>query len=223
MARYMITHSLLSSWLYSMKENPYEDATTERDAREEFLSTLRREPSETSFAMQKGIDFENLITAVIEGRPTALYHWQNKDTKEIREKVYSTADHPWYMAASQIAKELDGHLLQFKAKREVAVSGMKILLYGRLDGLGAGTITDTKYTSNYEHGKYFDSTQHPMYFELVPEANTFIYTVSNGKDVWHETYLRERTPSIIPTVSAFLDYLTAAGLMPVFKEHWKAL
>ena len=31
MARYLMTHSLLSSWLYAMKENPYEDASTERD------------------------------------------------------------------------------------------------------------------------------------------------------------------------------------------------
>lgn len=31
MARFLMTHSLLSAWLYAMKGNPYEDATTERD------------------------------------------------------------------------------------------------------------------------------------------------------------------------------------------------
>lgn len=41
MARYLMTHSLLSSWLYAMKENPYEDASTERDPYAEFLQVLR--------------------------------------------------------------------------------------------------------------------------------------------------------------------------------------
>ncbi len=223
MSRYMVTHSLLSSWLYSMKGNPYEDSTSERDAREEFLSTLRREPSETSPAMQKGMDFEDLITAIITGKPKAVYHKEDWRTKETIEEWYRTPEHPWYKAAAQIAGELNGHMLQFKAKREIEVNGMQILLYGRLDGLGAGLITDIKYTSKYERGKYFDSTQHKMYFELIPEACTFTYAVSNGTDVWHEVYYRESTPSIIPTISNFLDYLDAADLMPLYEEHWKAL
>ena len=51
MARYLMTHSLLSSWLYAMKENPYEDASTERDPYAEFLQVLRREPTPTNEAM----------------------------------------------------------------------------------------------------------------------------------------------------------------------------
>ena len=58
MERYMITHSLLSSWLYAMKDNLYEDATTERDTYAEFLKTLNREPTETTEAMWNGIRFE---------------------------------------------------------------------------------------------------------------------------------------------------------------------
>ena len=41
MARYLMTHSLLSSWLYAMKENPYEDASTERDPYREFGLPMR--------------------------------------------------------------------------------------------------------------------------------------------------------------------------------------
>ena len=37
MGRYLMTHSLLASWLYTMKENPYEDMTTERDPMGEFM------------------------------------------------------------------------------------------------------------------------------------------------------------------------------------------
>lgn len=75
MARYLLTHSLLSSWLYAMKDNPREDATTERDAYAEFLTTLRREPTPTTEAMQNGIDFENLVTAITEGGGDSSNDW----------------------------------------------------------------------------------------------------------------------------------------------------
>ena len=52
MGRYLMTHSLLSSWLYTMKGNPYEDMTTERDPMAEFMLTLRREPTPTTEATQ---------------------------------------------------------------------------------------------------------------------------------------------------------------------------
>lgn len=202
MSRYIITHSLLSSWLYAMKGNPYEDATSERDAYSEFLSTLRREPSETTVAMQDGIDFEDLVTDAMSG-------------------PISDND-PWAGAAKQIASELEGAVLQYKARKTVEISGMTILLNGRLDALLAGVITDIKFSKKYERGKYFGSTQHPMYFELVPEADTFVYTISNGTQVLHETYRRDETRSILPIVASFLEWLRSVGLMDVYKEHWLA-
>ena len=65
MGRYLMTHSLLASWLYTMKENPYEDMTTERDPMGEFMQTLRREPTLTTEAMQNGIKFEDMVTDII--------------------------------------------------------------------------------------------------------------------------------------------------------------
>ena len=37
MAAYLITHSLLSSWLHLIRENPYEDLTTEGDPLAEII------------------------------------------------------------------------------------------------------------------------------------------------------------------------------------------
>ena len=75
MGRYLMTHSLLSSWLYTMKGNPYEDMTTERDPMAEFMLTLRREPTPTTEAMQNGIDFEDLVTSIINGRGDPNNQW----------------------------------------------------------------------------------------------------------------------------------------------------
>lgn len=202
MARYLMTHSLLASWLYMMKENPFEDATTEKDPMAEFLQVLRREPTPTTEAMMNGNIFEDLVTRIVNG--------------------CADPGEEWYNAADKIACRVRGGVPQFRVSRTVQVSGMTLLLYGRLDWLKAGEIVDIKFTKNYEPGKFFDSTQHPMYFELVPEAQEFTYLVSNGKAVWPETYRREEAPSIYSVISNFLDWLSMAGLMDVYKEKWLA-
>lgn len=203
MNRYLITHSLLSSWIYAIKENPFEDATSERDTYAEFVATLKREPTPTTEAMQKGIDFEDLVTNILKGR--------------------GDPSHDWYEAASSVSRIVKGGVLQFKAKREIEVAGIPLLLHGRLDALKAGRIIDIKFSGSYDTGKYFDSTQHPTYLELVPEAKEFTYLVSNGSNVWTETYRREDSPSIIPTIEDFLKWLDLQGLMEIYAEKWVAL
>ena len=68
MAAYLITHSLLSSWLHLIRENPYEDLTTEGDPLAEFMLVLKREPTPRTEAMQNGIKFEDMVTDIINGR-----------------------------------------------------------------------------------------------------------------------------------------------------------
>ena len=201
---YLLTHSLLSSWLYAMKSSPYEDLTSEIDAYGDFLKTLRREPTETTQAMQNGIDFENMVTDIVNG-------------------VEVDSDEKWYDAACKVAKIVSGGQLQYKAKKRIVVSGVPILLYGRLDVLKAGEIIDIKFSSGYERGKYFDSTQHPVYLELIPEAHQFTYLITNGSEVWKETYRRDEPNSIIPTIEYFLAYLKESGLWEEYAKHWEAL
>lgn len=203
MDRILLTHSLLSSWLYALKGNPYEDATTERDPMAEFMATLRRDPTPTTEAMQRGIDFENLVTDIVVGR--------------------GDRSNKWYDAANIVAADVRGGLLQYRAKKPIEVQGVPLLLYGRLDCLKAGAVIDIKFSGSYDRGKYITSTQHPVYMELIPEAQTFTYIISNGSDVWHESYLREETPSIYPVVSDFLDWLRAVDLLQLYCEKWKTL
>ena len=200
MGRCLMTHSLLSSWLYTMKENPFEDMTTERDPMAEFMQTLRREPTPTTEAMQNGIDFEDLVTDIIHGRA---------DPKA-----------PWYTAVERVARRCAGGVLQYKARKPIEVGGVQLLLYGRLDCLKAGEIIDVKFSKSYDVGKYFSSTQHPTYFELIPEARRFTYLVSNGSAVWPETYRRDEAPSIFPVISDFLDWLRATDLIGLYLEKW---
>ena len=202
MTRYPTTHSLMSSWLYAIKENPFEDATSERDPLAEFMLTLRREPTPTNEAMQNGIDFEDLVTAIVAGK--------------------GDPGHRWYGAASKIATIVGGGVLQYRARKEVCVGGWTLILYGRLDCLKSGEIYDIKFSKGYDRGKYLGSTQHPTYLELVPEAQGFTYIVSNGSEVWTERYRRDETPAILPTISDFLDWMQAMGFLDTYKEKWLA-
>ena len=203
MSRYLMTHSLLSSWLYMLRENPYEDAENAADPMAEFLLTLKREPTPTTEAMQRGIEFEDLVTAILRGTddPNAKYH----------------------DAAGKVADIIRGATLQCRSRKEVTVDGLTLVLYGRLDALKGGTIYDIKFSRGYERGKYFDSTQHPTYFETVPEVQRFVYLVSNGTELWTETYRRDETRSIFPVISDFFAWLRAQGLYDIYLDKWAAL
>lgn len=199
---YLLTHSLLSSWLYAMREDPYEDVTSKRDTYADFLTVLRREPTEVTEAMQKGIEFENLITDVINGVDVSSSKWA--------EPVMKAAD------------TLRGSLLQYKARRNIEIAGIPFVLYGRADALKQGVIYDTKFSSGYDRGKYIDSTQHPMYFEIIPEAEAFVYLISNGTELWTEVYRREESPSIIPIIKDFVSWLMAVNLFDIYIEKWES-
>ena len=200
--RFMVTHSLLNSWSYALKENPFEDMTSERDPMADFMRTLRREPITPNQAMQNGIDFEDLVTAITKG---------GGDTS-----------HRWYEAARTVATQIQGAQLQHRANRTIRVGDKNIFLYGRIDALKAGIIYDIKYTSNYDAGKFIDYTQHPMYLALLPEAYGFTYLVSNGTNVWPEHYRRDETPDILPTIQHFFTWLDSQGLTQVYLDNWEA-
>jgi hypothetical protein len=205
-----------------MKDNPYEDATTEKDAYAEFLKTLRREPTEQTEAMKNGIIFEDLVTAILENKQTFGFTVEIFEGEELPHDPLAITEHKWYEAALTVANKIRGGVLQYKAYKTIDIAGTTVFLYGRLDALRAGTIYDIKFSKSYERGKYFSSTQHPTYFEVVPEAKQFQYLVSNGADVWTETYSREDSQDIKIIISDFFSWLSAQGLMELYKEKWLA-
>ena len=47
-----------------------------------------------------------------------------------------------------------GGVLQYRARKEVCVGGLTLVLYGRLDALLAGGIYDIKFSKGYDRGKF---------------------------------------------------------------------
>ena len=203
--RFLMTQSLLALWKYQWSDfERYGERAEEfqEKAENDFLSALRREPIPTNEAMRKGIDFERLVTDIC------------------FDKGDSSND--WYEAAREVAGDVKGGRFQLAAAKEVSVLGIDFLLYGKLDCLKAGVISDIKFSGSYSAGKFFDSPQHPMYMELVPEAREFTYIVSNGSKVWRETYRRDECCPVLSIIGEFVDYLRETGLISLYKSFWKA-
>lgn len=205
MARYLITQSLLASWNYVF--SCYE--TNNDQAYSDFIETLNRKKRETTDAMKNGIDFENEVYKQSKGEPRS--------------------PHPkWESGIKAVAEIIKGAPVQITVQRELQVSGYQLLVYGIMDSLKAGTIYDVKFCNKSFHsaelaGKYIDSPQHPAYLYAVPEAQRFIYLVSDGTDLYTETYTRNNSKPFEDIAKSFIFFLETSGLMPVYKEKWKAL
>jgi len=207
MERYLMTQTLLSSWLYTF--NCMEGL--EEDAMNDFLSTLNRETKEPTDAMKNGIEFERLCYGIAAGtyQPTGVEFPRT------------------FAGASKVAEIIRGAQVQVALQKETEVLGMPLLLYGILDGLKAGVIYDVKFLNKGMGGvdlagKYLESPQHPMYFALCPEAYLFRYLVSDGTDLYIERYTRTETPPIESIIEQFFCWLDASGYMSVYKEKWLA-
>lgn len=195
--RCKVTCTLLNAWLRA----------TDADASEEdfssFLAVLERQKRPVTRAMQMGIDFESLVNSFVE------------------DGSVTTDDEASYRAACQFGRRLNGAQLQVWMEKPVTIAGMDFQLVGVADALHAGIISDIKRVQRYEYGKYQHSTQHPMYMELFPEAIRFDYLIFDGQYCYREQYRRGDFLPIESTIKAFLDYLTNADLMDIYKNKWR--
>lgn len=194
MNKFLITQSLLSSWGWSFKlDNGFES----------FLKTLNREPIQKTQPMLDGIQFENMIAAYAEGAPL-------------------DESHKWAQGIKGVGDIVKNAALQVRLSKNVVIDNVEFVLYGILDGLECGTIYDIKFSKTYKHGKYLDSPQHPMYFEICPGANRFVYVISNGKDVFQEEYRKDNTEPIESEIRQFMKYLDEHNLTDIYCEKWRS-
>ncbi len=201
---YLITKTLLDSWNYALSAR----GDTQDEAYKEFLDTLHRVPIAQKESMMNGIAFE-----------TEVY-------KQARGEVRTP--HPkWEEGICKVAEIVKGAPTQIRLKMPIRVAGEDILLYGVLDAMKAGTIYDVKFSnksfgSAELAGKYLDSSQHPIYLKIAPEAFAFEYIVSDGVDVYTERYTRRNCRTAEEIVSEFISFLRSAGIWKDYTALWQA-
>lgn len=203
--RMLITQTLLSAWLYQ-----YGCAEGQEDeARESFMRTLAREKSEPTEAMKNGILFEKGVYALAQ------------DPKDM--SVFPA----WKDGTRLVADVIRGGIVQMKVSRDLWIGRDEYLVYGICDAVKAGQIYDVKFSNTGFNsaelaGKYLESPQHPAYLYCLPEARKFTYLVSDGKELYAETYTRQETPFIGDIVKEFRESLRREGLDDIYRLGWKA-
>ena len=94
-----------------------------------------------------------------------------------------------YKGNTVISPIIENGAYQISGKKVIKVDGINVLLYGRLDVLKGGIIYDIKRVTKYAPQKYLKSYQHPVYLELFPDAQKFVYLVYDDTEKLHtETY-----------------------------------
>ncbi len=205
MPRYLITQSLLSAWAYTFDCSE----GCKKDAQEEFLRTLRREKGPSTPAMEAGIAFERECYRAAAGMSRPPHRdWEN--------------------GIQAVADIIRGAQVQVRLSREIEVLGETFLVYGILDALKAGVISDVKFKSKSLNfldlaGNYLNSAQHPFYFYICPEAYKFQYLVSDGDSLYIETYYPGQSRSAVEIIRDFIASIGGSGLLPLYKEKWQAL
>ena len=153
--------------------------------------------------MLDGIHFENVLNAVLNGA-----------------EIEPT--HEWYKPIMELYPTLYGAQQQASPSKNMTISGIEFVLYGKLDFLKAGVIYDTKYSKTYRVGKYRDSPQHPMYFALVPEGERISVQNMRRKVYLYETYRPDEVEPIERTIKHFMDFLDKQGLVQTYCENWRS-
>ncbi len=204
MKRFLITQSLIASWAYMFDCHD----GCEEDAKSEFLRVLHRESAEPTEAMKAGQKFETEVYAQAAGTPR-------------------TPHAQWEEGIKAVATVLGDAPVQLRYSRPLEFGGINFLVYGVLDALKAGIIYDVKFSTTSlsgsdVYGKYLNSPQHPFYFYLVPEATEFKYLLSDGKDLYIETYRRDETENIEPVIQRFIRSLTEMNLLDLYLDKWLA-
>ena len=201
-----ITKTLLDSWAYMFdcREEVMEGA------REDFLTTLKREPHEPNEAQKAGLEFENLVMRIANGEQV-----------EKPPKIYN--------GAVKVADIVKGGQWQMHVETDLTVDGHDFWLHGFCDVVKAGVIYDLKFKTkgfgdsnlNLCGSSYKHSAQHSAYLKCLPEAYEFVYLVSDGEDIYTEAYNRLNTRPIEEIISEFMAWMKKEPeLWRMYEERW---
>lgn len=194
--RYLITPTLINSWLYYMNSEEPDDAS--------ILATIRKVKFEATPAMEAGNKFEADVFAWVDGYRVELMD-------------------DYWACVEEVAAEVPGGVRQLKVSKEIEVDGQAYLLYGKVDHLAGPVASDVKFTGSYEFPKFKDTAQHPIYLECLDTVPVFRYLISDGRRVYEERYLRQECPPAAQLVRDMVGHLRQwPEAWKAFDAAWRA-
>lgn len=171
--------------------------------KQDFLNTLNKVKEQPSPAMSAGIEFETAVMSYADG--------------------FGASNEPCIIEFGEL---LQGASWQDVVKRPMTISGLDLLLYGKVDAIKKDTVYDIKVTKNYVVGKYEVSIQHLLYMYCSNIGN-FEYLIHDGKANYKEHYNWSFGSSydlLVSRISNMLsDIIADNDFKEVFDKNWRAL
>lgn len=127
-----------------------------------------------------------------------------------------------------ISKVIRDGAYQVYVEKPLSVDGLSVRLVGVLDALKEGTIYDIKRVNQYDLQKYYGSYQHHIYFELVEDADKFVYLVAAGTSneylsFYREEYTKEEKIDVTGAISQFYQFLRENNLWEIYEKNWQII
>jgi hypothetical protein len=125
-----------------------------------------------------------------------------------------------------ISKVIRDGAFQVYVEKQIKVDDLDVKLVGVLDCLKEGVIYDIKRVNQYDLQKYYQSYQHQMYFELIEDADKFVYLVAAGTNneyvsFYQEEYTRADQIDITKVISNFFKFLRDNKLWETYIKNWE--
>lgn len=125
-----------------------------------------------------------------------------------------------------ISKVIRDGAYQVYLEKPLSVDGLNVRLVGVLDALKEGVIYDIKRVNQYDLQKYYGSYQHHIYFELVEDADRFVYLVAAGTNnsylnFYQEEYAKEEKIDVAGAISQFYQFLRDNNLWEIYEKNWQ--
>lgn len=190
MEKYLITSSLLDSWQYLLK-GQYGNM-------DDFLSTLKREPHETTKAQQEGFDFEDyMIDNYI---PTKNGQYQVKVSKE-----YTSLNGITYILYGRLDCLKEGVIYDYKHTSKYEVG---------------------KFFNRCQTSMYMALVPEAYKMQYIVGINKPQYQIQDINDCPYNLYLEDyRRDEIMPIediINRFEEWLNLTNLMETYKQYWKS-
>lgn len=188
---------------------------------DEMIDRVNRVKRPTPPAAAKGIAYNDLIDALIQGEnvnretvkkkgePFEVYRWRHKGG-ELDEPV--TFDFGVRLA-DRLADRLQGAETQVYSKADIETPQASVQLHGYADYVLQDSVIDLKTTGRYTWPKYLNSFQYKVYLYTLRQSGIDVkraeYLVTDFNNVfiedyyWNDRYVRE----IIGGVSQFLIFV----------------
>lgn len=117
---------------------------------------------------------------------------------------------------------------QVYVEKQISLDPYNVTLVGVLDVLKEGVIYDIKRVNQYDLQKYYTSYQHHIYFELVGEAQKFVYLIAAGTSdnldyltFYQEEYTKQEKIDVVKAISQFYQFLRDNNLWEIYTKNWE--